>query len=106
MAVGIRPESVAPASVAVAGTANPLSEAKVAVQSMIIQADPDNVGYIYVGGPDVDADNGIILGPGEKLGSDSLRRSTSNDSFYLSEWYINADNSGDSVRILILDYRG
>jgi hypothetical protein len=105
MAVGIRPELKDPV-VVVAGVPTPLGLKIDAVQSMMLQAASANTGSVWLGDATVEAGvRGLELVPGEKIGIDSLRRSTSFDSFYLSEWFVDGTD-GDTVQIIILDYRG
>jgi hypothetical protein len=103
-AVGIHPVLEPVVTLVTTGTAVPFNAAKIAVQSMIIQASPGNAGPVYIGDATVTAADGISLVAGEKIGIDSIRRNSSFDSFYLNEWFLNG-TGGDSIRILILDYR-
>lgn len=72
--------------VAVAGTAEAIG-GDVDCQELIVVADPDNAGNIYLGGSDVDDDGGK-LPPGGVMPCGPCN---------LSEVYIDADYSGEGV---------
>jgi len=104
MAAGLKGQLLDPAEVVTAGTRVPLSAVDGEFQSLLVQADPDNNGNVYLGDETVDSSNGIALVPGEKLAIDGLSRAhgTGADSNFFSDWYIDADNDGAKLRILNL----
>lgn len=97
---GIAPKTNEVVEVAAAGTAQPWKEDHEEFQDAFIQADPDNTGNIAIGDENVDMDNGIVLVPGEKLAVSGLMRLPGADSFYFDEWFVDAETTGDKLRIL------
>lgn len=76
-------------TVTTAGTRVPLTATSTIVKSVIITAQPTNTGNIYVGGSNVDSNNGNILAAG---------RSITFELKDLNKIYIDADVSGEGVR--------
>lgn len=100
---GIKPLLLEPAVVAVPGTPVPFSADHMEFQSLMIQADPDNTGNVMVGDEaGLVAGYGIILTPGEKMGIDGIRREPGNDGSFLDEWFVDAENADDTIRIINL----
>ena len=99
--VRFAPIIIAAKTVAVAGTAEPLSASPAEYENIMIQASRNNIGLVYIGDSSVGAANGLALQPGELV---SYAADTSEgDSDYgvidLTDVYVDADNSGDSVII-------
>ena len=78
------------ATVTTSGTAVALSSSKILFRDLRITAFPDNAGYIYVGGADVDESSGNadILDAGEP---------TYIPDGFLNEVYVDSSEDGDSV---------
>lgn len=83
-------------------TAKRVSDERIVTPIAIIQADPDNTNYIYVGSSSVSSSLGIQLAPGAtySLTGPSIRGSDNNVD--LSDWYIATDTAGNDARIQYL----
>ncbi|NIO44974.1 MAG: hypothetical protein GTN36_05485 [Candidatus Aenigmarchaeota archaeon] len=89
------------ATVTSAGTAVPFSSTSKVVRSINIQADVNNVGNVFIGSSDVDSTNGIELAPGNTMSIEAPMMGMSGaDDLDLNNWYVDAANSNDSIRIV------
>ena len=87
-------------TVAAAGTAQPLSATKLIASSVIIQADHDNTGLIYVGDEDVDSTHTLaVLEAGDALEIDSELFDGNGQQYNLGQIYVDASVSSDKVRV-------
>ena len=93
--------------VVTAGTPVPLSATPTQTIAVVVQADPDNNGNIFLGNAGVTASQCMVLAPGkgfEILCEDTL---ADEDTVYidLAEVFVDAATSGDSVYIaeLVVD---
>lgn len=81
------------------GTAVPLLSVPLAVRSIVIQADPSNVGSVAIGDSGVTLTTGMLLGPG-----DSMTLAAENDSRYndfnLAEVYAYSGTTGNKLRLM------
>jgi hypothetical protein len=90
-------------AVAAAGTAEPIAASKL-VRSINIQANPNNVGDVYIGASDVDSSNGIILEPGQTMELESpVDAGGMHMDLDLAEIFVDAANNGDSVRVVFFE---
>lgn len=87
-------------TIATAGTAQALAaSAGTRTPSIVITADPSNVGDIYVGDASVDGDNAaIILEAGDTAVIDGKTLGGNGDYIDLSNVYLDASISGEKVR--------
>lgn len=89
-----------------AGVATPISTSDLYAGSIILVADALNTGNIYYGGSTVTAVNGI---PIAKNGKDNLSYDLIygvNTKWNLKEIYLDADTTGNAVRILYTEWQG
>jgi hypothetical protein len=84
-------------TLAAAGTEQALSPSRLTVTCFLVQASPDNVGTIYIGGSTVSATNGTRLPPGYSLEVDANTDQRIGTDINLAEVYIDGSNTGDSV---------
>lgn len=91
--------TLAPVTVAAAGTAVPISAVATPAIDIIITADAGNTGTVYVGDSTVDSSNGQPLAAGESyaIGTGGIRGTQ--EDFVLSDVYVDAATNGDSVRV-------
>lgn len=89
-------------TLALAGTAQKISAAEIAVEALLIFADALNSGTIYVGGTGVTSSNGIPLTAGQELPIYTDRSHGATADIDMSSIYINGDNTGDKVRIIYM----
>ena len=78
-----------------AGTAEALSATSIPVVEVVIQAELDNTGNVYVGGSTVSSTSGVELEPGASLTFGNIQK---NEWFNLNEIYIDAATSSDGVK--------
>jgi hypothetical protein len=83
----------------VSGTAVPLSSSALAVKSIVIQANANNVGSIAIGDSTVDLTTGMLLGPGDSMTLSAEADSRYND-FDLSEVFAYSGSSGNIIRVM------
>jgi hypothetical protein len=89
-------------TLALAGTAQKLSAAEIAVEAILIFADATNVGTIYLGGTGVTSSNGIPLTAGQEIPIYTDRAHGATADIDMSTIYINGDSTGDKVRIIYM----
>ena len=87
-------------AVAVAGTAEALVGSDTLATSVVIQAQKDNTGDMYIGDSTVDSTNGIELQPGQSLTVEGEWIGGTQESFNLADIWVDAATSGDEVRII------
>jgi len=101
MAIFLNFQSVITKTVSTPGTAVPLASSETYAKRVVIQAgrsDDVNAGKVYLGDSSVDKDSNkcLEMSPGDvfclPMGKD--------DEINLAHLYIDADNSGDGVRVL------
>ena len=101
MAIFLNFKQVITKTVSTPGTAVALASSDTYAKRVVIQAgraNGDNTGDIYLGDSSVDKDNNkcLVMSPGDvfvlPMGKD--------DQINLNHLYIDADNSGDGVRVL------
>jgi len=97
---------LAPVTVSVAGTRVQITSSASGCGGIIFQANSANTGKIYVGDSTVTSSNGIAIGPGESytIASQSLD-GVMDAELILSDYYLDADTSGNSCRIQYLTVR-
>ena len=88
-------------TVAVTGTAVPLSSTSLKVQSLIIIADSSNTGTIYIGDSAVDAPTrlGIPLVASQDVTVDPTEYFGTDELIDLKNIYMDSSASGDSVNV-------
>lgn len=90
-------------TVALAGTAEPLIAINTIIQSIVIQAESDNSGKIYIGNNTVSSTNTVALTAGNSLDFSGDSMGMGGDyEFDLSQIYIDADTDGDGVTVLFI----
>lgn len=69
---------------------------------MVIQADKNNLGPVYIGDAGVQADYGLVLYPGEsmKIAADDTMADEDRLVFDLAEVYVDAANNNDKVNLV------
>ena len=69
---------------------------------MVIQADKNNLGPVYIGDAGVQADYGLVLYPGENLTitTDDTVADEDNLVFDLAEVYVDAANNNDKINLM------
>lgn len=98
-------QTIAEKTVAAAGTAEPLTATALETTSVVIQARQSNVGDVYIGDSTVAAGNGVVLNasnPTMTISVDDTFADEDRAVLNLADIYIDADNTGDGVRILAL----
>lgn len=85
-------------AVTAAGAAEPVNATELVVQSVTIQADPENAGNIFLGGSDVDSSNGVVIEPGKAFNI-PVRSLGDKGGVDLNKVYIDCGTSGDEVRV-------
>lgn len=93
-------------SVTTAGTQVALVSSSTKVGSIVIQANPANAGYIYVGDSTVADTNGIRLSAGEKItfAFDYVAYGV-DTSIDISTIYIDSSVNGEGVRFMYNSFR-
>lgn len=86
-------------TVVTAGTPVRITETKIMVNAVFVQAHEDNVGNIYVGDENVSANRGTSVGPGQPLQYSGHPSNMLLSEFLISDVWIDAANDGDKVRI-------
>lgn len=92
--------------VAAAGTAVQITTISRPYPTIVIQADPDNAGNIFLTDSTVDSDNGYVLAPGAAITftGDEMRGKT--DEYIPSDFYIDCEaGNTDGVRMLVVAQR-
>jgi hypothetical protein len=93
-------------TVATAGTPVPLGQSADELDGALLELEvmalEDNTGDIYIGynGVDASAKVGIVLHPGDALSEDDDSAKVQLAGRYLSEFFIDADTSGDGVTVV------
>lgn len=97
---------LSPVTVSNAGTRVQITSSDIAASGIIFQANPANTGRTYIGDSTVTSSNGMSLGPGEifSVSSQSLD-GVMDAEINLSDYWVDADVSGNSVRIQYLTVR-
>lgn len=85
--------------VTTAGTRVPLSLEARPLPSIVIQGNVTNKRNIYLGDSTVTRTNGIAIGPGETVEITGSEAGSATEELIFSDLYIDADVSGESVRI-------
>lgn len=97
---------LAPVTVATAGTRVQITSSKLGASGIIFQANSANTGKIYIGDNTVTSSNGMAIGPGESFTITSQSIDGNMDAeLILSDFYVDADTSGNSIRIQYLTVR-
>jgi len=101
MAIFLNFKKVITTTVSTPGTAVPLTSSDIYAKRVVIQAgraDDDNVGKVYLGDSSVDKDSNkcLEMSPGDVF----CLPMCDDDKINLAHLYIDADNSGDGVRVL------
>ena len=87
-------------TVAAAGTRQQVSSTRIIASSVLIQADHDNTGKIYVGDSAVSATRTLaVLEAGESVEIDSEVFNGRGQQYDLSQIYVDASVSADKVRV-------
>lgn len=85
-----------------AGVAVPLAAATPlprATAAVLIQADEDNSGNVYVGDENVTTSNGFLLGPCNAIQYGGEGHRAKQDEVIINDLYVVAKNNGDKVRV-------
>ena len=104
--MAVEPFNLDPVIITVANTAVALSTGLTtvatdrAVTSVSIQADKDNDGDVYLGGPEVTTVNGICLGPGDNLDFTADMARNQSEEMLLSRIFVNSSQTGNKVRVI------
>lgn len=85
-----------------AGTKQRLTSTSTSVYAIEIQADKDNVGSVYIGDSTLTTSNGIELEPKDI----HIIELEEMDELNLSDYYVDADNNDDKIRVHYLTVRG
>lgn len=97
---------LSPVSVVTAGTPVQITPTKLGCSGIVFQAHPSNSGKIYVGDSTVTSANGISIGPGESFAISSQSIDGNMDAeLILSDYWVDADTSGNIVKIQYLTVR-
>ncbi len=96
------PKTIAAKTVASAGTAEAIVASPVRAASILIQADVDNTGNMYLGDSTVDDSNGIEVAPGQVIEWTGDQARGIEQQIDMSQIYVDADNDGEGIRILVL----
>lgn len=93
-------------TVLVAGTSVPLSNTEILATDVIVTADLLNGGVLYVGDSSVDSSNGQPLQAGESyvLSTSSLRGT--NESFDVSDIWVDSSANGVVARVAYIAKKG
>jgi hypothetical protein len=88
------------------GTRVQITPNKIGCSGIIFQASSANSGKIYVGDITVTSSNGVAIGPGESftLSAQSID-GVADCELILSDYYVDADTNGNTVRIHYLTVR-
>lgn len=89
-------------TVAAAGTRVPLTAGHVVASTCVVEADPANTGYVYVGDDTVTSTNGMALLPGDSVTIESDKIKSGNEEIFLEDIYVDAQTSGNKVRVQYL----
>ncbi len=92
-------------TITTAGTQLPAKTTKTLVTSVVIQANPANTGFIYVGDLNVESSTGIRLSAGEKFGISIDARNQGGDLIDLNKLYLDTSVNGEGVRLFYLRAR-
>ena len=97
--------TLAAVTITTAGSRQAISATPTPTTSVIIEADPTNTGYVYVGDDSVSSSNGSALLPGESLSVDTDVTGHAAEEVYLSDIYVDTATNGNKVRIQYLKRR-
>lgn len=89
-------------AVAAAGTAEQLSATSFYVDSLIIQANPTNTGYVYVGDSTAASGTGYVLAAEDVLTIGGNDRRGGNDQFDIADIYLDVSVGGEGIRWLYI----
>lgn len=97
---------LAPVTVVTAGVRVQITASASGCSGIIFQANDANTGKIYIGDNTVTSSNGIFIGPGQTyvVSSQSLD-GVMDAELILSDYYLDADTSGNSCRVHYLTVR-
>lgn len=97
---------LSPVTVATAGTRVQITSSNLGASGIVFQAGPSNTGRVYIGDSTVSSSNGVSLGPGEIFAVSSQSLDGVMDAeLILSDYWVDADVSGNSVRVQYLTVR-
>lgn len=94
-------------TVTTAGTRVQVSATDTPITTILVQADPNNTGYIYVGDSSVSSTRAsAALGPGqsEAITSDASGRAGW-DEYVLSDFYLDANTNGNKAYVSYIKRR-
>jgi len=66
----------------------------------IVQAHPDNVGNIYLGGSDVSSSNGLVLSPGDAMNLGQFLDKKRGAVLDLWNWWVVSSANNDQIRVV------
>lgn len=93
-------------TVTLAGTRVQVTSSSIGCGGIIFQASSSNSGKVYIGDSTVTSSNGIALGPGESFTVAGHSLDGNMDSeLILSDYWVDADTNGNSVRVHYLGVR-
>lgn len=87
-------------TVTTAGTEERLASTSTKYHMLILQAECDNTGYVYIGGSTVASTNGIRLSACESFTFSGSTFQGTNTTFDLYEIWVDVSVNGDGVKIL------
>lgn len=95
--------TLAPIDVPSAGTRVQVISTYSPVSTITFQAAEGNTGKVYIGDSNVASGRGISLDPGEFLSvSADLSGRSGGEELDLSDWWVDAETSGNDVKILYM----
>jgi len=80
------------------GTATPVSSDHIAVTSLTLQSQNDNVGSIFVGGPNVTIATGLIVDEGDVTVITADNIGVGSEEFFLDEVFVISGTASNTVR--------
>lgn len=86
-------------TLATPGTRQRISASSLAVTALIIQADPDNTGIMYVGDSSVSSSNGTRLEPGFGLSIDCNTDPRIGTDIDMFDIFVDGSSGGDKVYV-------
>jgi len=88
------------------GTAKKVSTDSIAVTSLTLQAEQDNVGDIYVGDSNVTISTGLIVAPGDAtaITADTFGRGET-EEFFINEVFVISITAANKVRAVVFRRR-
>lgn len=97
--MAVKPKTLPPVTVQVAGQRKKLSETSILVYGATIQSLAANTGTQYIGDETVTSNNGHPFGPDDTVEVDPPPSSKGQEQFDLSEVYVDSSTSGAQFRI-------